>query len=60
METFGHVMVDLETLGTESGSVILSIAAVPFDIGTGTQHDAVDDCLHQIRYCSAIWNSLKK
>lgn len=178
METFEHIMVDLETLGTESDSVIMSIAAVPFDLqsgrtGTpyytnvdiqscldvglkisgstlawwmkqnsaaitrllsgeskslsmalvglrdaftwdaahvwgnsarfdlgilesaylkchttipwkfynerdvrtlvsfnpdvkanmrffGTSHDAVDDCLHQIRYCSAIWNSLSK
>lgn len=25
----------------------------------GTPHNAVDDCLHQIRYCSAIWNEIK-
>lgn len=32
-------------------------ANMPF---VGTPHDAADDCLHQIRYCSAIWNKLKK
>jgi hypothetical protein len=26
----------------------------------GTAHNAIDDCLHQISYCSKIWNSLKK
>lgn len=25
---------------------------------TGTPHNAIDDCLHQIKYCSAIWNAL--
>jgi hypothetical protein len=30
-----HVMIDLETLGTKSDSVFLSIAAVQFDIRTG-------------------------
>ena len=30
-----HIMVDLETLGTEDDSVILSVAAVKFDIKTG-------------------------
>lgn len=24
----------------------------------GTPHNAIDDCLHQIKYCSAIWNAL--
>ena len=23
---------------------------------SGTEHNAVDDCIHQIKYCSAIWN----
>lgn len=32
---FGHLMIDLETLGTKSNSVILSIGAVEFDINTG-------------------------
>lgn len=36
METeFGHVMVDIETLGKSSKSVILSIAAVQFNLETG-------------------------
>lgn len=25
----------------------------------GTKHSAIDDCKHQIKYCSAIWNKLK-
>lgn len=29
--------------------------AIPF---TGTAHDAVDDCLHQIKQASAVWNKL--
>lgn len=32
---FQHVMVDIETLGETSNSVILSIAAIEFDINTG-------------------------
>lgn len=37
METpnLGHLMVDIETLGTKSKSVILSIGALEFDINTG-------------------------
>ena len=31
----GHVMVDLETMGNKSNSVICSIGAVEFDINTG-------------------------
>lgn len=31
----GHLMVDIETMGTKSKSVILSLAAVEFDIETG-------------------------
>ena len=27
-----HIMIDIETLGTKPGSIILSIAAVKFDI----------------------------
>lgn len=34
-KTFNHVMVDIETMGTESYSSILSIGAVKFDINTG-------------------------
>lgn len=26
---------------------------------TGTKHNAIDDCLHQIKYCTAIWNHVK-
>jgi hypothetical protein len=32
---FSHVMVDIETLGNRSNSVILSLGAVEFDISTG-------------------------
>ncbi|RYD77409.1 MAG: 3'-5' exoribonuclease [Sphingobacteriales bacterium] len=32
---FEHLMIDIETLGTDSNSVILSLAAVEFDIATG-------------------------
>lgn len=35
-----HVMIDLETLGTKSTSVFLSIAAVPFDPVAGCRGDA--------------------
>jgi len=35
IKKFGHVMVDLETLGHASNSVICSIGAVEFDIETG-------------------------
>ena len=27
---------------------------------TGTKHDAIDDCLHQIKYCSEIYKKLGK
>src|SRR5258706_14641873 len=30
-----HLMIDLETLGTKSNSVVLSIAAIPFNLETG-------------------------
>ena len=33
--TYKHLMIDIETLGTKSDSVILSIAAVNFDLDTG-------------------------
>jgi hypothetical protein len=26
----------------------------------GVAHDALDDCLYQIKYCTAIWNSLER
>lgn len=32
-------------------------ANFPFE---GTEHNPIDDCLHQIKYCSAIWKSLKQ
>lgn len=32
---FDHLMVDLETLGVNANSIVLTIAAVPFDIKTG-------------------------
>ena len=32
---FGHLMIDLETMGTKSNSAIISIGAVEFDILTG-------------------------
>lgn len=35
MKDFEHVMLDIETLGTNPGELVLSIAAVPFDIETG-------------------------
>ena len=38
METgkkFGHIMIDIETMGNESNSAILSIGAVEFNISTG-------------------------
>lgn len=35
VELMGHLMVDIETLGTKSKSVILSIGALEFDIETG-------------------------
>lgn len=34
-DNLGHLMVDIETLGTKSYSIILSIGAVEFDISTG-------------------------
>lgn len=35
MEEFKHIMLDLETMGNRSNSVIVSIAAVPFNLETG-------------------------
>jgi hypothetical protein len=40
MKKLGHVMVDLETLGTAADSVILSIGAVRFDLETEQIDDA--------------------
>lgn len=34
-KVFNHLMVDIETMGTSSDAIILSIAAVPFDLATG-------------------------
>ena len=35
MTEFKHIMLDLETMGNRSNSVIVSIAAVPFDLESG-------------------------
>jgi len=35
LSTFGHLMLDIETMGTESFSSIVSIGALEFDIETG-------------------------
>ena len=35
MNEFNHIMLDLETMGKRSNSVIVSIAAVPFNLETG-------------------------
>jgi hypothetical protein len=35
MNTFNDLMIDIETLGTDSNCVILSMGAVPFNIETG-------------------------
>lgn len=35
MEKFKHVMLDLETMGNQSNSAIVSIAVVPFNLETG-------------------------
>lgn len=37
-DNMNHVMIDLETLGTDHNSVFLSIAAVRFDLDTGETH----------------------
>lgn len=48
---FDHVMVDIETLGTEPGCVILSVAAVRFNMETGVISDRfmevvnIDSCI---------------
>ena len=34
-KTFGHIMVDIETMGNESNSAIVSIGAVEFNMQTG-------------------------
>jgi len=34
-KSLGHIMLDLETFGTDNDSVICSIGAVEFDIVTG-------------------------
>ncbi|MFW6246550.1 MAG: 3'-5' exonuclease [bacterium] len=39
MKEFKHVMLDLETMGNRSNSVIVSIAAVPFNLETGEISD---------------------
>lgn len=36
--SMGHLMVDIETLGTGANSVICAIGAVEFNIGTGETH----------------------
>lgn len=55
-ENLGHLMVDIETLGTQSGSVICSIAAVEFDIVSG----ATGLCFNEkITLASALGVGLK-
>lgn len=50
-EIFDHVMIDIETLGSESNSAILSVGAVEFNILTGNtgktfyQTISLDSCL---------------
>lgn len=50
-KSLGHLMVDIETLGQSSGSVILSISAVEFCLDTGktgrtfTQNICIQSCL---------------
>lgn len=58
-----HVMIDIETLGTDMTSVIISIAAVRFDIKTGEIGDYMNvnidpnDCLNQGFTLS--WDTIK-
>ena len=46
-----NIMIDIETLGTQPGSVLLSISAIRFDIETGQYSDtfyekiSLNDCL---------------
>lgn len=37
---YEHVMVDIETLGTNPGCVILTLGAIPFDLETGEMGDS--------------------
>ena len=54
MNNFNHVMLDLETMGNTSNSVIVSIGAVPFDIDSGIVYEEnifyekidIDSCLN--------------
>jgi len=39
MTEFKHIMLDLETMGNRSNSVIVSIAAIPFNLETGEISD---------------------
>jgi hypothetical protein len=59
-----HLMIDIETLGTKPGSVILSIAAVAFDIKTGDigsifhQNIDIDTCIEsglKMEKSTIIW-----
>lgn len=50
-----HVMIDLETLGTQPGSVILSIGAVLFD-----PNAPVEECLGKEFYCVVSTGSCKE
>ncbi len=51
MENLGHLMIDIETMGNKSNSVICSIAAVEFDLKTGAtgrvfnRKIRIDSCL---------------
>lgn len=56
MENLKHIMVDLETLGTKSDSVIVSIGAVQFDMITGELGNSVEI---EISLESAVENGLR-
>jgi hypothetical protein len=51
-QTFTHLMVDIETLGTDVNSVVISIGAAEFNIHDGSvgrkfkQNISIDSCLH--------------
>lgn len=59
---YEHLMIDLETLGTLSDSVILSIGAIPFDIQTGEMGKEIDffpNVEHQLDHRKVTWGSIK-
>lgn len=44
-KVFGHVMLDLETMGNKSNAALISIGAVEFDIDTGETGDEFYDTI---------------